>query len=81
MKKDVNPAFVAVALLGVIGIVAIVAWSLFRTPGPAPATPEMRAEARRWVEGFKSQARQPGQAPAAPGALSIPAKPTQTTAN
>lgn len=79
MKREISPAFIAAALAGVLIVLSLVAWRFFGVSGPSSDTPETRAEAKRWVEAFKSQAQHPGQRPAAPGAGSLPVKAPDST--
>jgi hypothetical protein len=72
MKREIGPAVVVTALAGMLLVIGLVIWRLFGASTPATDTPETRAEAKRWVEAFKSQRPPPGQNPAAPGAGNLP---------
>lgn len=59
MKKEVTPAIIAIAAAAVLGLVVFIAWRMFGPEPPLRETPEARAEAKRWVEAFKSQGAPP----------------------
>ena len=59
MKKEMDPRVAVAALAVAVAVVGWIAWRTFGPEPPPPDTPEVRAEAQRWVEAFKSQGRPP----------------------